>query len=295
MLWNDNSLGCYDVNVSELDRFLMSKLISVVIPTYERYETTIKAIESVDCAEPELVEIIVVDDCSKVPFSYLKQKNINQSDVRVFSLKRNSGPGLARKLGVEKAAAQHIAFLDSDDLFNPNWIDFLLNTLRRFPSSKLYVAGFAVGGKGLGNAVTRLLAKLPIFIQTPVVRYVFILFNPFYTPTLFMHRDCCYFSRELRYCEDYYTNALGAFSASKILVVSQASCELGREPNSLGGESGNQKKMQEGEKIVRNVMLKSTLLPTHYRVLVPLGMVYQQCRTWLKVIKFKFFDNRSFS
>jgi glycosyltransferase involved in cell wall biosynthesis len=47
----------------------MGKLISIIIPTYNRQSKTVDAINSVRSTSPEQVEIMVVDDASSELFT----------------------------------------------------------------------------------------------------------------------------------------------------------------------------------------------------------------------------------
>ncbi len=65
-------------------------------------------------------EWIVVDDCSN-DNSWGELISIAKNDGRVkpFRLSANSGPSVCRNKGLELAAGEYIAFLDSDDLWLP--------------------------------------------------------------------------------------------------------------------------------------------------------------------------------
>src|ERR1700739_2517083 len=127
----------------------MDKLISVVIPTFDRKALTDRAVESVAPSRPELFEIIVVDDCSTVPYAYDRTVNPSGVPVWTFRTAANAGPGLARKLGVERSNGSVIAFLDSDDVFEAGWPDAVLAEVVKQGNSLgegLYIAGNVAGG-----------------------------------------------------------------------------------------------------------------------------------------------------
>jgi glycosyltransferase involved in cell wall biosynthesis len=89
---------------------------SVIIPAYNRAQyiaatlATLRAQEFGDC------EVIVVDDGSTDGTLEILARH--KSWVRLFQQK-NSGPGMARNLGVQHATGEYLAFLDSDDLWFP--------------------------------------------------------------------------------------------------------------------------------------------------------------------------------
>ncbi|MDD4938655.1 MAG: glycosyltransferase [Candidatus Omnitrophica bacterium] len=89
--------------------------ISVIIPTYNRAQYIREAIDSVLEQSCKDWEIIVVDDGSTD-----NTRDILKAYAKVrYIYQKNKGPGAARNLGVRNSRAEHIAFLDSDDLWLP--------------------------------------------------------------------------------------------------------------------------------------------------------------------------------
>jgi len=84
--------------------------ISVVIPTFNRADLILKAIESVLKQTYKASEIIVIDDGSNDE----TKKIIENYDIKYF-YQRNSGVSSARNKGIKVAKYDWIAFLDSDD------------------------------------------------------------------------------------------------------------------------------------------------------------------------------------
>src|SRR5260370_34713222 len=89
---------------------------SVIIPTYNRLDFLKRAIASVWTQTHTDYEIIVVDDGSTDgSMDYLLSLG-----SRVTALRQtNRGPGAARNLGAERAVGRYLAFLDSDDSWDP--------------------------------------------------------------------------------------------------------------------------------------------------------------------------------
>jgi glycosyltransferase involved in cell wall biosynthesis len=264
----------------------MDKLISVVIPTFDRKALTDRAIGSVTPSRPELFEIIVVDDCGTTPYAYHRSANPSGVPVRTFCTAANAGPGLARKLGVEKSKGYVIAFLDSDDTFEPAWPDAILTEVLRHDTSLrdgLFIAGNVYGGASLG---LRWCFQLLCSVREPrkmlCVRLAAIAFNPFYTQATAISKDICSFSDSLRYCEDYFTHAMAIFRARKISVLPVTATRLSRPAGTPGGLTQFRRKMWRGEFDVRKSMLFSRSIPLPYRALVPLGMAYALARNTVK-------------
>ena len=94
-------------------------LVSVVIPTYNRAQQTIAAMESVLAQTYPNFEIIVVDDGStdgsgEAIQRFIAQKTNGCHPIYFFS-QPNQGASVARNTGIAKARGEYIAFLDSDD------------------------------------------------------------------------------------------------------------------------------------------------------------------------------------
>lgn len=263
----------------------MDRLVSVVIPTYNRQMLTDMAIESVVCSNPDLVEIVVVDDCGQIPYVRENLKNAHGIVISVTRLEVNVGAGIARSYGVKRSRGEFIAFLDSDDLFDSAWLDHVIELCLAASGADehyLFCAGQVEGGSLINRTVRRILVALPSFAQMPAVRALLIFFNPFYTPSVVAHRDLCFFKDDLRHCEDYFTNFLAVFRATRIVLPDVNACYLGRRPGSAGGLSASGIEMIVGEMATRFFMLGSQFVPIKYKFLVPAGMIYQILRLFFK-------------
>lgn len=99
---------------------ITSPKVSVIIPFYNRRDWLVEAVESVLGQSYKNIEIIVINDGSKEDVSEFVR--IYQGKIRYF-FKENGGPGSARNFGIEKAAGEYIAFLDSDDFWCENKLE----------------------------------------------------------------------------------------------------------------------------------------------------------------------------
>jgi len=90
--------------------------ISVVIPTYNRSHSIVKAVESVLDQTYPVSEVIVADDCSQDNTEEVLRQ-LNDGRVRYCRLPENRGAGGARNFGVQQAEYDLIAFHDSDDVW----------------------------------------------------------------------------------------------------------------------------------------------------------------------------------
>ena len=107
-------------------------LISVIIPTYNRKEYLLEAVDSVFNQTYNKIEIIIVDDGST---DGSEEAIRTKNDPRInYIWQRNSGlPAAARNVGIGHAKGEYIAFLDSDDLWLPEKLEVQLNVLIKNP------------------------------------------------------------------------------------------------------------------------------------------------------------------
>jgi glycosyltransferase involved in cell wall biosynthesis len=99
----------------------LSPSISVVIPVYNRSESVVRAITSVIRQSYPVREIIVVDDGS-TDNTVDAVKAIGDPRIRVLSIGTNRGGSYARNVGIDEVKSEYVAFLDSDDWWNPEKI-----------------------------------------------------------------------------------------------------------------------------------------------------------------------------
>ncbi|EAW35722.1 glycosyltransferase family 2 protein [Lyngbya sp. PCC 8106] len=102
--------------------------VSVIIPTYNRIYMLEEALKSVLTQEFDgTVEIIVVDDNSSDKTSEIIDHKYPQ--INLISLKQNGGAAAARNRGLSVAKGKYIAFLDSDDLWEKNYLPTQISAL----------------------------------------------------------------------------------------------------------------------------------------------------------------------
>jgi len=116
---------------------MSSALISVIIPTCNRPEGALRAVESVVGQQlgqqvnqqgNNAIEIIVVDDGRTLAdqAGELLQKYIASGQIQYIVNDGEHGAAFARNLGVSKAQGQYITFLDDDDCYLPGRLQNML-------------------------------------------------------------------------------------------------------------------------------------------------------------------------
>ena len=101
----------------------------MIIPTHNRPELTLRAIDSAQTQTLRDLEVIVVDDGS-TDHTWQSLLRIQEQDSRVKPLQQTAqGANPARNHGVSHAKAAHVIFLDSDDELVPNAIESLISNV----------------------------------------------------------------------------------------------------------------------------------------------------------------------
>lgn len=115
--------------------------VSVIIPTYDRDELVVRAVESVLAQTYPRLEVIVVDDCSPTPVrQVLSNARTDLDMVSVYRHGENRGGNAARKTGIDAASGDYLAFLDDDD----EWVETKIE--RQVQRSKETGAGVVYTG-----------------------------------------------------------------------------------------------------------------------------------------------------
>lgn len=98
--------------------------ISCVVPTHKRDEYLIEALESIKKQLLLPAEIIVVDDVGSAATRAVVELHFPDSDIVYIdgSSQASKSAGSSRNLGARHATGTHIAFLDDDDLWKPDFL-----------------------------------------------------------------------------------------------------------------------------------------------------------------------------
>lgn len=114
----------------------MIKKVSIIIPTFGRYDLISRAIESVISQSYKNKEIIVIDDNTDESIAK-GTKNIVLSykeKIEIVYIKNshNLGGALSRNEGIKNSNGEYIAFLDDDDYFAPDKLSKQIAFMEKF-------------------------------------------------------------------------------------------------------------------------------------------------------------------
>lgn len=111
----------------EEERIMEKKqLVSVIIPVYNTEKYLRKCVDSVLNQTYRDLEVWLIDDGSTDNSGNLcDQYAQTDTRVRVFH-KENAGQGVARNIALDKCTGEYIAFVDSDDWIESNFVENLV-------------------------------------------------------------------------------------------------------------------------------------------------------------------------
>jgi len=111
------------------------KLVSVIIPTYNRADLVISAIESVVAQTYRPIQIIVTDDGSSDDTA----RRIAEIEGVEYYYQEHAGQAAARNLGLSYAKGEYIASLDSDDTWDKNFLEIGVEAINEFEADFVFL------------------------------------------------------------------------------------------------------------------------------------------------------------
>jgi glycosyltransferase involved in cell wall biosynthesis len=131
----------------------MNDLVSVIIPSYDRFSYLLQAVDSVVNQTYDAIEIIIVDDGSQDPRYKTHNFPKNCKVIHIDREKIEGGPGSVRNHGTEISTGKWIAFLDDDDIWLPKKLEIQIETMQhnefQFSSTEGY---FGEGRYNINNS-----------------------------------------------------------------------------------------------------------------------------------------------
>ncbi len=205
----------------------MNQLISVIITTFNRPDYLELAIKSVVDQTYKDIEILVVDDGSKVNYA---EEICNKYEQCNYLYKENGGVSSARNHGILNSQGDFVAFLDDDDLWKRNKLEIQLDLLNSEPEIDL-VHGPAevidekglVTGKQIGASVNKVykrsgyvfwnaLGTWLVKSPTPLIRKKVFKDDLMFDESLFAGEDADFYQRLFyRHKVKYYEEPLAFY------------------------------------------------------------------------------------
>ena len=109
--------------------------VSVIIPVYNARDYIIPCVESLTNQSLEDIELLFVDDHgtddSMAAVRHFAEGYSGKKQFRFLETSVNSGPGVARNVGIEAAEGEYVAFVDSDDWVERDFCETLYKAATR--------------------------------------------------------------------------------------------------------------------------------------------------------------------
>ena len=118
----------------------LSHLISIIMPAYNREDTIMAAITSVLAQTYSHFELVIVDDGSTdgtVPVV----ESFADDRIRLIKGPGRSGVSEARNIGLRAAKGELIAYLDSDNTWQPEYLSAMVAALHKTPNAQAAYSG----------------------------------------------------------------------------------------------------------------------------------------------------------
>ena len=125
--------------------------VSVIIPAFNAAAHVGHALASVFAQTFTDYEVILINDGSSDTQQLEKLIQPNLSRI-IYLKQKNGGPSAARNLGIRQARGEWLAFLDSDDVWLPNYLEEQVRFLRSHPEfDMVYCDATLAGGAAAGK------------------------------------------------------------------------------------------------------------------------------------------------
>lgn len=136
--------------------------ISVVVPAYNTARFIVETLESIHRQTMPAAEIVVVDDGSTDDTGAVAEAWAAGQGAPVRVVRQpNAGVAAARNRGIREARSAWIAFLDSDDIYEPTALETFRAGHAAFPDTPWIAGDLALVSEDLGRVLTPSLRDRP--------------------------------------------------------------------------------------------------------------------------------------
>ncbi len=106
--------------------------VSVIIPYYKKISHINNAIDSVLNQTFKDFEIILIyDDENLEDLVEIEKKYKSNNKIKIFKNNKNCGAGLSRNIGIKYSSGEIVAFIDSDDYWLPQKLEYQLSFMKK--------------------------------------------------------------------------------------------------------------------------------------------------------------------
>lgn len=211
--------------------------ISLVMPVYNVEKFLNKALASVENQTFKDFEMIIVDDGSSDKSYEIAEEFCSKNTNFKLIKQENSGPAAARNTGVSHCKGEYIAFMDSDDYLEKNFLEELYNLAQKtgadiaccnfnmyFPNKNLKVY---MPFNSLPGVYTKSKALRKLILDIGVHYFIW---NKLYKKELFLERNIKF---DDMYFEDISTSPRLFYFAKTVAFTSKALYNYTMRENSI--------------------------------------------------------------
>lgn len=115
---------------------MSEKELTFVMPTYNSasyLKRTLKSVKKMIGNYGDKVEVLFVDDGSTDETAEILKKEIHHNSNYRFLAAEHGGVSRARNIGIKNAQGKYITFIDSDDLYAPDFVLHFLKQIKQEP------------------------------------------------------------------------------------------------------------------------------------------------------------------
>ncbi|MFH0997437.1 MAG: glycosyltransferase family 2 protein [Pseudomonadota bacterium] len=235
--------------------------VSVIIPCYNCCDTIERAALSVVNQTVCPAEVLFINDASTdntLHRLFDLQKKYGKTWIKVISLPRNQGPGAARNAGWKLSGQPYLAFLDADDTWHPEKVNYQYGWMKKRPD--VAVTSHRCIQVASHDSVRDVSQR---FVSYSLKPFRLLIWNQMLTRSVMLHRLLPFrFPADKRYSEDYclwlemVLNGVNMWHLDIPLAVSFKS-SYGE-----GGLSRDLAAMEKGELDTYKRLWRKNLLPT---------------------------------
>ena len=239
--------------------------ISVIVPAYNAEKTIKRCLKSILGGGYSDLEVIVInngstDDTEKIV------KEIASTDKRVLlHTQENQGPAGSRDTGLKNASGKYIAFCDSDDWYEPDFLEFLYNNLIKYDADIVLCRAQIPGKNDTYDAekiwIWNKEEAIDAFLEHKLLNGV--LWNKLIKKELFNNIE---FDRTLWYWEDLDVVWKILKKAKKVVRFNKAKYNFFVHPESMCAKKYSEKRIYASLKVWNKIVedCKGTELKSHY-------------------------------
>ena len=184
----------------------MSAVVTVVMPSCNRPEYLEATIASVRAQSYTEWELVIADDGSDAATRRILEEASKQERTRVLWLDHAGNPARARNAGIRAASGRYVAFIDSDDLWEPRKLEQQIAQLDREPACRWCYTAFTrvdATGSVLREEATRPWSAWRGDVLLAVIEGRAMVRTPSVVAERALLEQAGGFDERLRSCEDY--------------------------------------------------------------------------------------------